>query len=50
MKPSCGTSEAETIIADLMEKYPRRAAFVDELKSLLQKLGKAKNKVGAKKA
>jgi len=44
-----GISEAETIIADLMEKYPRRAAFVDELKLLSQKFDKAKTKTEAKK-
>ena len=46
-----GVAEAEAIIADLAAKYPRRAAFVDELKSLSQKLSKAKtkNKVGIEK-
>ena len=42
--------EAEAILADLVAKYPRRTAFVDELKSLSQKFDKAKNKAGAKKA
>jgi len=44
-----GASEAETIIADLTAKFPRRAAFVDELKSLSQKFDKTKAKTGAKK-
>jgi len=44
-----GASKAEAIIADLTTKYSRRAAFVDELKSLSQKFDKAKAKAGAKK-
>ena len=44
-----GTSEAEEIAAELTVKYLRRAAFVDELKSLSQKFDKAKAKTGAKK-
>ena len=43
-----GVSEAEEMIADLITKYQRRAAFVDELNSLSKKLAKAKE--GAKKS
>jgi|GEM_PF-127837 len=39
-----GVSEAEAIVADLTEKFLRRAAFVDELKSLSQKFIKTKAK------
>jgi len=45
-----GVSEAEELITALMTKYPRRAAFVDELKSLSQKINKAKAKADAKKS
>ena len=44
-----GISAAEEIIVDLIEKFPRRTAFVDELESLSQKLDKAKIKMANKK-
>ena len=45
-----GISVAEEIIVDLIEKFPRRTAFVDELESLSQKLDKAKIKMASKKS
>lgn len=43
-----GIDEAEGIITDLTAKFPRRVAFVDELKALSQKISKAKTKAGVK--
>ena len=45
-----GISVAEEIIVDLIDKFPRRTAFVDELESLSQKLDKAKIKMASKKS
>jgi len=42
-----GASEADSLIAELIEKYPRRPAFLEELDAMADKLVKKRSKTGS---